>query len=900
MNGPAPAKAPEAAAAKPVAEARPAVAAPAGKGSRRAQSSPHQSPKILLRGGVRSETLPRRLCSALVYKGEACGFACLPGFLLRSPENLRLLAASLACALILTACRPGDPSALYAAAEREQHYGNLDRAVSAAQRGYNAWRSEPSSEWHWRFRLLLADLLLSARTPAEALPLLEERVPSRFERSLECRRQLFLYDAVALTRGDHAAQPYLEEAGRLAAGDPDLAMETEFRLATGPIDAGQADSRLRALLAQAEGRGDHRRVAGILIDIGYLYGTGGRFDQALPFLERSRGIAASQGLRRLLSRALGSLGWCTYRLGELDEALRLTRQADALAAETGDHRRRYRWINNLGALHFARNELQQAAAQYRLAAGLAEQVQTPEWVAIALNNLTETWLQVGNLAAAEAENRKALALIPATDPVSLAFARIREARIALARRQDADAERILRRVLVDPARPDRQVDWIAWFSLAGLYSRTARPDEADAAFRSGLAAVDSEWSRLSDEQYRVTFLSQLADDFQEYVDFLASQGRDERALEIADSNRARVLARRFEEALPDTPPLPAAEMKVMARASGTAFLYYSIASARSHLWVVTASRITRLDLAAGKDIADMARKYAAAVTGAHDTLARDNPFAARLYETLVAPAQPLLDGAARVIVIPDGPLHEINLETLIVPGPRPHFWLEDVTLEIAPSLASLRREVQPKFSPRLLLVGDPSSADSAFPPLPQLAREAATVSRHFSRSALRTGEAARPGAYREAGPSGFTHIHFAAHAVPNKDSPLNSAIILSRDGDRYKLYAKDILEVPIHARLVTLSACHAAGAKAYSGEGLMGFSWAFLRAGAQNVIASLWQVDDQAAAALMGRLYAEMALGRSPAEALRAAKLDLLRSSDRHKAPYYWGAFELFTRELPH
>ena len=897
MNGPAPAKAPEAAAAKPAAEVKPAAAAPAVRYARRALSPPQQLIKRPFPGASAAAVGSHgELSASSDAEGGAASLAGPGGFLVRSPECL----LALAILFSLPACRPADPSVLYAAVEHEQYYGSLDRALSAAQRGYDAYRSERSSEWHWRFRLLLADVVLSARTPAEAIPLLEERVPSRFDRGLECRRQLFLYDAVSLSRGDSAAQPYLLEAERLAAGDPGLAMETEFRRATGPIDPRQADSRLRALLAQAETLGDSRRIAGILIDLGYLFGTSGRFDQALPFLERSRRLAESKGLRRLLSRALGSLGWCTYRLGNLDEALRLTRQADALAADTGDHRRRYRWINNLGALHFARNEFPQAAAQYRLAATLAERVQTPEWVAIALNNLTETWLQVGNLDAAEAENRKALSLIPATDPESLAFARIREARIALARRQDEDAERTLRRVLVDPSRSDRQVDWIAWFSLAGLYSRTNRPEEADAAFRSGLAAVDSEWSRLADEQYRITFLSQLADDFQEYVDFLAALGRDERALEIADSSRARVLARRFEEALPATPPLRASEMKEMARTSRTAFLYYSIAPARSHLWVVTASLITRLDLAPGSQIADLARKYSAAVIGAHDTLARDNPFAARLYEILVAPAQPLLEQAGHIIVIPDGPLHEINFETLIVPGARPHYWIEDVTLEIAPSLASLRHEARPASPSRLLLVGDPAPADPAFPSLPQLAREANAISRLFPRNVLRTGEAASPGAYRAAGPDGFTHIHFAAHAVPNKDSPLNSTIILSRNADGYKLYAKDILEVPIHARLVTLSACHAAGAKTYSGEGLMGFSWAFLRAGAQNVIASLWQVDDQAAAALMGQLYAEIARGRNPADALRLAKLGLLRSSSSLKAPYYWGAFELFTRELPH
>jgi len=92
-----------------------------------------------------------------------------------------------------------------------------------------------------------------------------------------------------------------------------------------------------------------------------------------------------------------------------------------------------------------------------------------------------------------------------------------------------------------------------------------------------------------------------------------------------------------------------------------------------------------------------------------------------------------------------------------------------------------------------------------------------------------------------------------------------------------------------------VSACRSAGARAYAGEGLVGFSWAFLRAGARRVVAGLWDVDDQSTAALMDRLYAGLATGVRPAAALRDAKLSLIRAGGRTAAPYNWAAFELFT-----
>ena len=115
-------------------------------------------------------------------------------------------------------------------------------------------------------------------------------------------------------------------------------------------------------------------------------------------------------------------------------------------------------------------------------------------------------------------------------------------------------------------------------------------------------------------------------------------------------------------------------------------------------------------------------------------------------------------------------------------------------------------------------------------------------------------------------------IHFAAHAETNAQRPLESAVILSRSGDRYKLYARDIAGLKLSASLVTISACRSAGARTYGGEGLVGFAWAFLQAGAHAVIAGLWDVGDQTSSALMDKLYEGIASGMSPAAALKTGQ----------------------------
>jgi CHAT domain-containing protein len=137
-----------------------------------------------------------------------------------------------------------------------------------------------------------------------------------------------------------------------------------------------------------------------------------------------------------------------------------------------------------------------------------------------------------------------------------------------------------------------------------------------------------------------------------------------------------------------------------------------------------------------------------------------------------------------------------------------------------------------------------------------------------------------------------------AHGTASRSDPLDSAIVLSPppgNPDNFKLYARDIMRYPLHARLVTISACYGSGLRSYAGEGLVGLSWAFLRAGAHNVIGALWEVNDASTPLLMGRLYGDLDAGSSPDAALRAAKLSLIHSPAVYRKPLYWAGFQLYT-----
>jgi CHAT domain-containing protein len=141
-------------------------------------------------------------------------------------------------------------------------------------------------------------------------------------------------------------------------------------------------------------------------------------------------------------------------------------------------------------------------------------------------------------------------------------------------------------------------------------------------------------------------------------------------------------------------------------------------------------------------------------------------------------------------------------------------------------------------------------------------------------------------------------VHFATHGLLNSARPELSALVLSlvdeagRDQDGL-LRLGEIYNLRLPADVVVLSACQTALGRQVRGEGLVGLTRGFMHAGAARVVASLWPVEDLATAELMTRFYRGMLKdGRPAAAALRAAQLEMSRSS-QWRAPYYWAGFVL-------
>jgi tetratricopeptide (TPR) repeat protein len=127
---------------------------------------------------------------------------------------------------------------------------------------------------------------------------------------------------------------------------------------------------------------------------------------------------------------------------------------------------------------------------------------------------------------------------------------------------------------------------------------------------------------------------------------------------------------------------------------------------------------------------------------------------------------------------------------------------------------------------------------------------------------------------------------------------LRSGIVLAgvntslREGrDDGMVSAEKILGLRLKGtEIVVLSACETGVGDVKSGEGVFGLKRAFILSGARTVVMSLWSVPSRETTELMTRFYTLMAEGKTKAEALRQAKMDMMKGKGN---PFYWGAFVL-------
>jgi CHAT domain-containing protein len=129
----------------------------------------------------------------------------------------------------------------------------------------------------------------------------------------------------------------------------------------------------------------------------------------------------------------------------------------------------------------------------------------------------------------------------------------------------------------------------------------------------------------------------------------------------------------------------------------------------------------------------------------------------------------------------------------------------------------------------------------------------------------------------------------------DESEPEFSSLVFAEDGDAQEdnfLYAYEIKQSKLNASLVVLSACETGAGKYQRGEGVMSIGRGFMYAGVPSVVMTLWKLNDQSAAELIGNFYKNLANGMQKDKALQQAKLEYLEASNNNTAhPALWACF---------
>ena len=444
-------------------------------------------------------------------------------------------------ALSLTAGCSRPPEQLFESARTESIKGQFSRARQFATAGYKKFENQPASEWHWKFKLLLAEMLLYNGDTLQAEPLLATPPPAALRPLLPSYEKLRGY--VLFRQQDYAGgERLLRSAAESAHSFGDFEVEADIQLLLGAFlkDKVRAEAASRAALELAIAHHLEYDHSAALLNLGMTFLERAHYGDAIPYFQEASRIATKIGAALLNSYAIGNTATCFVYLGDFPRALRSRLEAVAIQKNAGLATSLKDSYRELGNIYLVQGETAKALGYYREALGLVKKSDSPAEFAAAASSVAQALGEAGSLDEAERYNQQAFNACSRDDQEQLAYAYLTRALIAGRRGHAAEA----RQAYFDSLRAGKSVPtvrWQAYGGLAALYAKDGDFTNAKSAYESALQVIGANRANQLHNEYKITFLSNLIGLYQDYVELLIAQNEPRQALQVADSSRASVL-----------------------------------------------------------------------------------------------------------------------------------------------------------------------------------------------------------------------------------------------------------------------------------------------------------------------------------------------------------------------
>ncbi len=343
-----------------------------------------------------------------------------------------------------------------------------------------------------------------------------------------------------------------------------------------------------------------------------------------------------------------------------------------------------------------------------------------------------------------------------------------------------------------------------------------------------------------------------------------------------------------------------------ALSPSTVLIEYVLAEPASYAFAITRDSVTPYSLPSKAIIEADANHYRREIA----TKKQDTPLAEKLFAELLQPVKQY-STKGDLIIVPDGALHLLPFAAL---KDGSSYVLSTHTVDVTPSatvfdLLHKRMEGQSLDSlpyvgvaawtqhtddrnPIVRAISGPQR--SQLVPLPESQAEVETIAQDLPHpSTILLGSDATETHFKHLDLASTEVVHLALHGYVDLDYPDRSSLVFAPDSpggeDDGLLQVREIRGLHLNARLVTLSACNT-GVGPVGETGVTNLVNAFIEAGADSVVSTLWEVDDHAAPHVMETFYAELAAHKRKVDALRTAQLEMLNQG---LAPYFWASFQI-------
>lgn len=666
--------------------------------------------------------------------------------------------------------------------------------------------------------------------------------------------------------------------------------------------------------------GDRKYEGWVLGTMGAIYKGQGETEKSFQYLNQALEIAREIGDKRIEVEHLGNIGSNYQETGEYEKSSQYLNQALETAREMGDKIVLTEVYILLGILHREQGAADRSIADFEQALTIAKELGVPRTIWNSEWGLALSYDKKAEYEQALSHYRKALETVES----------IRGKLVTQEQKVGFLGETIdIYEGFIDLLFRLREKDPAGAYAAESFHLAERAKSraflellaEANVNLASGISReLEAEEKNL---QVQLTDLQQKLMDPELKGEEKENLYRELEAVESRYNDFVLELRKKTPEyastAYPEPFTLAQAQERLLDK--DTYLLEFFWGKENVYLWVVAKDRVLRLQsFPKDHEVFKKLTEYQTQV--AQHKLNLDVRLGKEIYDIVLKDALSPVAAPAHLLIIPDGLLLRFSFEALVMAAgdSTPKYLLEDYVISYAPS-ASVLGEIRARKQPQrdwpfdLLALGNPAyggtektpaadveylRAGARLLPLPYAEEEVLSISRIYQQNGGRTESYVKDKALEEVlkskdrGP--FRNLHFATHGFIDDRVPALSGLLLAAsatpDGEDGFLRLNEIFHLDLSARLVTLSACETALGKEVRGEGMIGLTRAFFYAGAQSVIASLWMVSDQSTALLMRAFYSEYVKGVSPSAAMRRAKLELLKGSDKtYRHPFFWAPF---------